>query len=374
MLTRDDFLQLLGPHPKPRVTILLPTHRHGPDNLQDAIRFKNLLRTARGLLSESHSKATADEVLRPVEALSDAAFWRDQLDGLAVFAAPGFSAVHRLPMPLPELAVVADSFHVRPLLGFLKANRRYHLLSLSQKNVTLCSGTPWGLGPVDLRRVPRSLREALGLEERDSGLQAHSAGGGLVFHGRGAPTEDRKDELLRFFRALDRALCERVREDRIPLVLAGPAYYFPIYREVSRHPDLAASGVEGSFDGGSLEELHAKAWPVAREHFKAEEDAVLGEYERAAKSGLATDVLTRVSAAAVHGRVRKLLVQEGKLLFGRMDDRTGDVLLHGQQVGAFDDDVLDDLTEAVLARGGDVFEIPVARMPMGAAAAAILRW
>ena len=374
MLTREDFLQLLAPQPKPCVSILLPTHRHGPDNLQDGIRFKNLVKTARGLLADAYPKGVVDDVLRPVDALSDAAFWRDQLDGLAVFAAHGFSAVHRLPMPLPELAVVADSFHVRPLLGFLKANRRFHVLSLSQKNVTLYSGTPWGLGPVDLRRVPRSLREALGVEERESGMKAHSAGGGGVFQGRGAPAADRKDDLLRFFRAIDRALCERVREDRIPLVLAGPAYYFPIYRDVTRHPDLAPAGVEGSFDGATPEELHAKAWPAARAHFKAEEDAVLAEYERLAKSGLATDVLTRVTAAAVHGQVRKLFVQEGKLLFGRMNERTGDVLLNGRQVGAFDDDVLDDLTEAVLARGGDVFEIPVARMPMGAAAAAILRW
>jgi hypothetical protein len=375
MITRDEILRLLAPHGRPCVSLFLPTHRHAPDSAQDPIRFRNLLKSARTLLAEGTPKAVAEEVLKPIEALADPAFWRDQLDGLAVFACPGFHAVYRLPLPLPERAIVAGSFHVRPIVGALKANRRFYVLSFSQKSVALYEGSPTGLGAIDLRDLPSSMRDALGVPEGGAGLQAHSVGGGdAVYHGGGAPDENRKEELARFFRTIDKALWERLRDERVPLVLAGPASHFPIYREISRYAYLAPEGVEGNVDSATTEELHARAWPVVRAVFDAEEDEAIAEYARLVSSRLATSILTEVSSAAVKGRVRRLFVQQGKILFGHLDPATGDVLLHGRQEGAADDDVLDDLTEAVLARAGDVLELPAGKMPEGAAAAAILRW
>lgn len=375
MITRDEILRLLAPHGRPCVSLFLPTHRHAPDSAQDPIRFRNLLKSVRSLLTEGVPKPVAEEVLKPLESLAGPAFWRDQLDGLAVFACPGFQAVYRLPMSLPERAIVADSFHVRPIVGALKANRRFYVLAVSQKSVTLYEGSPTGLGAVDLRDLPTSMRDVLGVAEGGSGLQAWSARGGeAVFHGGGAPDENRKEDLARFFRIIDKALWERLRDEQVPLVLAGPASYFPIYRDVSRYAHLAPNGVEGNVDAATPEELHARAWPVVRAVFDAEEHEAVAEYARLASSRLATSILTEVSSAAVKGRVRRLFVQEGKVLFGHLDPVTGDVLLHGRQEGAVDDDVLDDLAEAVLARAGEVLELPAARMPEGAAAAAILRW
>lgn len=374
MITREELLRLLAPLGRPCVSLLLPTHRYAPDSAQDPIRFRNLLKTARKLLTDGMPKAAAEEILAPLEALSEPAFWRDQLDGLAVFACPGFQAVYRLPMPLPERSIVADSFHIRPILGALRANRRFYVLAVSQKSVTFYEGSPTGLGPVDLRDLPTSMRDVLGVAEQRPGLQLHAAGESPIFHGRGAPDENRREDLARFFRVIDKALWERLRDERVPLILAGPAAYFPIYRDISRYSYLAPESVEGNVDSATPEELHGRAWPVARAVFQAEEDAARNEYEQLSASHLATSILTEVATAAICGRVRRLFVQEGKVLFGSLNTATGEVLLHGRQEGITDDDVLDDLSEAVLARGGDVLELPAGKMPEGAAAAAILRW
>ncbi|MHB8797015.1 MAG: hypothetical protein ACYDBY_01000 [Thermoanaerobaculia bacterium] len=85
-------------------------------------------------------------------------------------------------------------------------------------------------------------------------------------------------------------------------------------------------------------------------------------------------MLTAVAEAAVAGRVRRLVVAGGKTLFGRMDRETGEITLHAGQSGPQDDDVLDDLAEIVLARGGEVFVLDAAKMPHEAAAVAIYRW
>ncbi|KAA0253418.1 hypothetical protein FBQ97_10145 [Acidobacteria bacterium ACD] len=375
LLNREELQRILAPHPAPCLSLFMRTHRHPPDSDQDPIRFKNLLKDAERLLSERYVGKEKDAVLGPVAALATPELWRDRADGLAVFQAQDHSSVYRLPVALPDLAVVADSFHVKPVLGFLQSNQTYYVLVLSQNAVSLWVGTAAGAKPVDLSGLPRSLTEALGIERKEAHTTAFASAGGAVFQGRGAPEATKKDDLLRFFRAIDQALWQALREERAPLFLAGAGYTFPIYREVSRYPHLAPGGLEGSFEGVGADDLHRHAWPAVQAHLHAVEDDALAEYERLYGRKLSSDILTEVAQAAVQGRVRRLLLGRGKRLFGRLDRTTGEVTLHGPaQIGPVDDDVLDDLAEVVLTKGGEILVIEQRRMPGDAAAAATFRW
>jgi hypothetical protein len=94
LLTQSAVRALMHPHASPCISIYQPTHRHRPDNQQDPIRFKNLLRTVEASLRRRY--AGTEELLAPVQALTgNAAFWNRALDGLAVLAAPGFIRVFR---------------------------------------------------------------------------------------------------------------------------------------------------------------------------------------------------------------------------------------------------------------------------------------
>ena len=375
LLTRAELQKILAPHPAPCLSLFMRTHRHPPESDQDPIRFKNFLKAAEKLLSERYVGKETDAFLGPVAALATPELWRDRADGLALFHTQDLTAVYRLPVPLPDLTVVADSFHVKPVLRFLQSNQTYYVLVLSQKAVSLWVGTAAGARPVDLSGLPRSLTEALGIERKEAHQTAFAAAGGAVFQGRGAPEATKKEDLLRFFRAIDVALWQALREERAPLFLAGNANHFPIYREVSRYPHLAPGGLEGSFDGVNADELHRHAWPAVQAHLLAVEDDALAEFERLYGRKLSSDILTEVTTAAVSGRVRRLLLGRGKRLFGRLDRKTGEVTLHGNaQVGPVDDDVLDDLAEVVLSKGGEILVIEQGRMPGDAAAAATFRW
>jgi hypothetical protein len=279
-------------------------------------------------------------------------------------------------MPLPELAVVADSFHVKPLLRYLQINERYFVLALSQKQVTLYEGTRERLGPVNLAELPPSMAETLGIEREERHLNLRTLGPvkGPIFHGHGAPAESRKDDLTRFFRAIDAALREVLRDSSVPLILAGVDYYFPLYREASRLPNLAEQTVSGNFDHASAEEVHAKAQPVARAIFQAREEAAVSEYESAHAAGTGIEELSVIARLNAQGRVWKLLLVEGAHLWGHLDRESGILTPAPEQQDSRDNDILDDLAESVLARGGSVMIVPADRMPRGASAAAILRW
>jgi len=376
--TTHELQLLLAPRPGPCISLFLPTHRRYPETAQDPIRFKNLVSTTKSLLRKQYAPKEVQELLAPVEALPQDDFWRQQTDGLAVFSSPDLTTYYQVPMPLPEMAVIADTFHVKPLLGFLQSNRHFFVLALSQNSVAFYEGAPYALGIVDMPKLPASLAAALGIGRRESILNLHSiaaGGGAAVFHGQGMPdAENKKDDLKRFFRAIDNALWELLREEHAPLVLVGVGYYHPLYRSVSRYPSVAEQGAEGNFDSATPEEIHAKVWPIVSKLFRKREEEVAHEYVSRASQGQGTDDLHAIAQAAVDGRVRQLLVAESAHLWGVLDRASGAIVRHSSQRDTHDDDLLDDLAECVLTRGGEVLLMPAARMPTASPVAALLRW
>jgi hypothetical protein len=375
IFNREELYSLLTPESPPCISILMPTHRHHPGTEQDPIRFKNLVKAAETLL-EDRAVTGVRGLLEPIAALSHAEFWRYQSDGLAMFRSPDRMVHYRIPMSLPERVVVADSFHVKPLLRFLQANQRFLVLVISQNQVALYEGTPYSFSPLDLGDTFASLAEVAGTERERSQLNVWSpgAGRGAVFYGVGASEDSRKEDLARFFRAIDRALWDTLRNENAPLILAGVERHFPLYREVSRLPFIAEEGVAGNFDNAQPDELRSRVWPLVSEMFRKREDEVLSLYASSAKRRLVVDELSTLARMAVRGRIRWLLIAEEAHLSGALDRETGEITLTGSEQDGGGDDLLDDLAECVLARGGDVLVVPKARLPPGAPAVAVLRW
>jgi hypothetical protein len=73
--------------------------------------------------------------------------------------------VFRLQWPVAELAVVADSFHTKPLRRFPQSVDRYQVLGLSLHRIQLFEGARSELDEIDpASGVPRTITEALGDE------------------------------------------------------------------------------------------------------------------------------------------------------------------------------------------------------------------
>lgn len=370
----SELRELIGKHVPPCISLYLPTHPGG--SADDRKQFEGLVRRARELLAHDLSAKARNELVMPLEALSVNGPWDDALAGLAVFHSADHSVYYRLPSTVPELAVVADTFHVRPLVGYVQTNRSYYLLNLSQNHVSLLHGDASGLGPVNLRSLPHSLTDALGFEERERSVTYHygAAGGRPVYGGIAKSDTSRDEDLARFLRAVDRALWTLLREHKAPLVVAAPERLQSAYRAVQRYPYLAEQGIAGNFARATPDELHARAWPIVQTELLGHELEVAERYDRLVSRAMALDDVRAIAQFAVQGRVRELLLQKGAYSWGRMDRHSGALELHGEQSGAGGDDVLDDIAEAVLLRGGDVFAFEAERMPTKSPVAATLRW
>ncbi|OGT28374.1 MAG: hypothetical protein A2Z17_05550 [Gammaproteobacteria bacterium RBG_16_66_13] len=377
ILTPDRIEPLLQVAAGPCVSLFMPTHRHHPGTAQDPIRFKNALREAKRLLSDRYSGRDIRSLLDPVAALPDTEFWRYQADGLAIFRSPDRLEHYRVALAVPELVVVAESFHVRPLLRCLQSNLRYFVIALSQNSVAVYESTSSSFVAADIPDLPVEMSAfAAGAKGRGA-LTAHSTGAGRnarMVHAAGSSEALAKEELARYFRAIDRAIAGALGNVDAPLILAGVGYYFPIYREVSRLRNLAEDAIEGSPDAMTPEELHARAWSVAGAILRKNEDRALEGYGRAVEKDRALDDLEVIAREALGGRIRQLFLAQDAHAWGTLDRATGQLNRWNEQQGSHDDDLLDDVAEAVIARGGEVISLPRERMPGGKDVVALLRY
>ena len=376
----SDVRTLAGHQDGPCLSMFMPTHRAGPETRQDPLRFRNLMGEAAARLSEQG--LTAREVvdfLAPVASLDgDTVFWRHMADGLAVFLAPGLHRRFRVPLDLDEGVFVGDGFRLRPLLPLTAENGSFLVLSLSQNEVRLFEATRSNIGEVALGPVPSSMAEALPDEEHERQLQVRSSGkanaaGRSMYHGHGAGGEIDKQQLERYFRAIDGSLGAALGEGRHPLVLACVAYYAPIYRAVSRYPVIADGCVEGSPEDRSPQELHAAAWPlVAPLLADARRDAE-ARLAAAAATDRSLDDPAAIADVARQGRVDTLFISESEAVDGGPGPDGVEVAAHDVDQPAAED-LLERAIRDTLLAGGAVFARDPGDVPRGSLAAALLRY
>ena len=100
----------------PCLSLYQPTHRRHPENQQDPIRFRNLLKALEQSLRQKYATRDVRPLMEPFQRLAeDRGFWNHVLDGLAVLAAQDVFRVYRLQRPVAELATRATSSSLSPL-------------------------------------------------------------------------------------------------------------------------------------------------------------------------------------------------------------------------------------------------------------------
>ena len=379
-LTQASLAEVVAFQGRPCLSLYQPTHRRHPENQQDPIRFRHLVKALETSLHQQHAAAIVKTLIEPFEAVAqDRDFWNHTQDGLAVLGASGLFRVFLLQRPVAELAVVADSFHTKPLRQWLQSTGRYQVLALSLNKVQLFEGDRNALDAVALAAgVPQTMSAALG----DGRTEPHSTvfsyggiGGGhmATHHGQGGKKDEIDSDAERFFRAVDRAVLEHhSRSSGLPLMLAALPEHHHQFREVSHNPFLMASGLMVDPQGFTLDDLRQRAWDVAAPQQVAQQAAWSEAYATAAARGLGSEDLSEVAHAAVAGRVATLLIEAERQMAGRIDGSTGRIDpadLGNPRV----DDVLDDLGTLVESMGGVVHVLPAERVPCRTGVAASFR-
>jgi hypothetical protein len=354
---------------RPCLSLYQTTHRRHPDNQQDPIRFRHLVKVLAKSLRQCHATDVVKALLKPFEALEqDHDFWNHTQDGMAVLSAPGLFRVFLLQRSVAELAAVSDHFHTKPLRQQLQSPMRYQVLALSQQKVQLFEGDRNALDGVALAAdISQTMIAAFGEAHTESQTTVFSSGGigdghTIMRHGQGTKKDESEGDAERFFRAVDRAIFEHhSRPSGLPLMLAALPEHHHLFHAVSHNPFLMASGLMADPQGLRHEDLQQRAWDVAAPQQEARQAAWSDAYTGDAAHGLGSEDLVRVAQAAVAGRVSTLLVEAERQIAGRIDGLTGRIDSDDPNNPPVDD-VLDDLIALVERMGGEVHILSAERM------------
>ncbi|MGY1754349.1 baeRF3 domain-containing protein [Blastococcus sp. SYSU D01042] len=300
------------------VSILASTTPAPTMSEADARRLRGLVQDAAARLQQEGAAAEglADAVADLVAGLR-----REPTGaGVAVFASRHAREVVRLPVPVVDRVVVDPSFATRDLVRALHRTPRHVVLLLDEREARLLEGVADHLSP-----PPRS---AFPLEAEEASLDA-------------------------FLRRVDETLGTHLQLHPAPLVLVGAERVVGRFRRLSRNTARLAGTVHANVLRAPLPTLVPRVREVLDAYLRSRQDEALELLDRRRSRQTVVDGIDAAWLAARRERPEMLAVEESYTYPARLSP-DGDFLTPARDVEHPDvvDDVVDELIETVLLRGG----------------------
>jgi len=382
LLTKELIQELLSADQAPCLSLYMPTHQTYPEKLQDKILFNTLVKQMEESLMQKYSAVEVQKHLEPVKAhVDDNTIWEHTLDGLAVFSAKGIFKVVGLHKSVQALAMVADSFHTKPLRQYLQSVDNYHVLCLTLHDVRLFEGNRHSLTEVRLTEdTPETITEALGKKLTEKYL-THGTYGGVggesspMYHGHGGKKEETAKDAERYFRVVADAIHEHYsKPSGWPLVLAALPEHHNLFQKVNKNPLLLSKGISINPSSVSPDKLADMAWEIMEPEYKQKLNKLVARFEQSRADGKGSDEYKEVAVAAVEGRVDTLIVEADRIIPVRITNLVTGNTQKKDLTNPRVDDLLDDMGELVIKMGGQVMVLPAEKMPSETGLAAIFRY
>lgn len=383
-VTRNTITGLLNNVSEPAVTIVLSTSpietEKGPIKLANAIQQVEKELTEAGV----NTKSITAQLGELKQLIKTPPFWSYQSNTLVIYLAPDFLRLLRLPINAKDAVITGRNFYLRPLFRMTQGNGVYFVLTLSRKSSTLYACTRDTISQLDFEPLP-SMPEVLELVEDEAQIQFHTgsqptiggnSGGrrrAAMFFGHGGGPEKIDVRTTEYFRALDEAVCDILGLQETPLVLAGDGPLHSLYRNESRYPNVMQSGIDGNFETGDEQKLHAESWPIVRSVFEDDSNSALRRFNEIGDRDLVLDTLLPLIPAAHFGAVDTLILASDA--WARASYNPESIELEIGKESAYGLDELYDLAaRATFQNGGTVIIVEREELPAGKPAVAILRY
>jgi len=358
MITRRELKELQSYVRVPALSILVPTHRTSPDNQQDPIQVKNLVDEAKTRLAEEFSAREVEPLLNRLEALVKEIDYPYTLDGLALYVSHDIGQLFYLPFTVPARVVIDQTFATRDLVYGLHRAQRYWVLLLSQGSTRLLAGTGETL-------------EEINSQSFSMQMTGPGATGPLPYH---ADTRYLDDRIRRFFQQVDSAFAEYAQDESLPLIVGGVDRQISFFKEVSQYASAIAGTFTGNYDRATIPELVPLVWPLVQSVRQSQQADALQTLENAVDAQRFVSTLGEAWRLAHEGRGKLLVVEKGYHVPAIISDSGSLELVESEGGTAVMDDAVDEVMEAVLAKGGDVALVEDGTLPLHQRIALVLRY
>jgi len=375
LLSKEDFTSLALFNNDVCISIFIPTQRGGKEVLEgkNQRHLKSQWKEIKNKLEKDGvSKEKIENMSTPVNKLiENGDFWRHQSDGLAVFVAENVFEYYTLPVNFEAHHYIGKEFYLKPLVPMFSGKGKFFILEIQPDHVAFFEATNHSITPIEVDDLtPDRLEDRVGYDyeekHRKHKTQNNSIGanpsGTSTQHGYAPATRDRKDEFLRFFRAVDQGLDKIIHNETAPLIVACEDYLFPIYQEANTYNNLYGECVPGNpNDNQHILELHAKALDQIRPHFEKEREEKLDAFKEEVPEKKLTSI-TDILPSIYEGKVDTLFLENREDIFGTFNEESMKVKVEDEQ-SENNTSLMNLAAKKVIEQGGSVYLIESAFMP-----------
>lgn len=347
----------------------------GEDIKQDPIRFKNLLANVTDALSDRGMKQSdIDEILKPAkELLEKPMFWSHQDNGLVVYLAKGYFNYFQLPYGVEEKSYINTHFLITPILPMVSLDGTFNVLAISRKNARLLQCTRNESVDITPDEVSTDIDDYLEVVQEKQ-LQFHTGAerNKAMFFGHGSGDEGNRGVLEAYFRQLEKAITDTLKNNNHPLILIGLEDNLAFYKSINSYNRTVDQTVDTNPDDMKDHDLKDAGWEKIQNYFLKDMYNSLDQFSERTDNKVSNN-LTEVIESTVMGKSKTIFITMGDDRWGHYDEDAHEVHLTDKPSNE-DVDLLNWLAVKGLETGSNVYILPREEMPMKSTVAAEFRF
>lgn len=331
------------------VSIYMPTHVSAPDNKQDVIRFRNILKSLK------KNKDIPSQIIATLETLEqDQSFWMYHLHGLCILINESQCVIYRLSRHVTESVSVGKSFHIIPLIRNFQSDDHYFILGLNKKNFVLKLANRYEIQDFTLPdTIKTELTDVLGDQYTEKRLNSISVSSNTAtFHGVGGRKEEEDVDTQRFFNYVDKEVTQLCQQYKMHVLLVALPEHQGLFRNLSKNTWLLKQGVDRNFDSLDPTSRVDILWQHIEPVYEQKTETLLHRYNHLES----TESYQSIYEALEQGRVNQLIVEDGRYIGATPIEG----ILHFSEHGP---NILNTFANLALKQHVEVVALPPEKMP-----------
>ncbi len=293
MTIKSKLEKLAAEKSEPCVSISLNTHRTHPENSQDSILLKNLLKDAEDRVIQEFGKKTVALLLDKIETVSSEIDVNHNLDSLHIFLSNDTKEIIKSALPVNQNEVhISETFAIRPLIKVLNRSEEYLMLLLSQNGVHLYT----------------AINDGITSEIKNDDFPFSEIRNYTAHSNKAKDTHHVDDTLHEFLNKVDKAMLKVHHETHLNCAVISTEDNYSGLMQVADNPKVYLGHTIVDNHDTAINQIAKRGWEIIKvKQQQQREDAVNELKEAVSKGNVLTD-LQEIYQAALEGRGDILVV------------------------------------------------------------------
>ncbi len=342
------------------ISAIVHTERGFQDHKKTSAKLKEVEQAIADQLLPLSDKDTVKEYITRFEALTSELDFAQSKDGIGIFMDEANEQVIHFPFPVESKVIVDTSYEIRDVLYGQSRLTPYYVLVLGKEDARLYDGYGDKITQVS-DRMDLSPEERIYDDASGSWSYSKSRTEANTYH----TFLDQIDDLFGLY----------LSRKRQPFILVGPETDINYFSNHTKHEDLLAGKLSGSYDHAPAEKVFAEIETLVDELSHRKVVEALEQLENSGGQSTRAQGIQAVWPLAFEGRVGTLIIERNYRQSGYSSEEDMSLFLEETEgANVFHKDAMDDLAEKVLQMQGKVMFADAGSMGAYGHVAALLRY